>query len=701
MKLFQCLAFSTLVIPVLSFSAEAGAGDYRTWTDAQGRKVEATFRGVESGNVFLQTRNGYVHRIPLERLVQADRELAATLKPAGLGIPSDPLLAQAAARVDEFVNAGLQKAGQKPNPLASDEQFCRRVYLDIAGRIPTREEAEAFLQDGSVSKRAKLIDRLLESDGYKSHLFNYLADMLRIADEANKGRFYTYQDWLKERISANTPWDKLVHEMLTADGRLLDNGATGYLLRDAGMRLDNLSLTLSTFLGANVACAQCHDHPFADWTQRQFYEMAAFMGATETIGYRNAGKGEASKEMRMALRSIEDNRLQQQAKNVLRINGMSISDGEKNELVLPDDYKYKDGKPGDKVEAKLVTWDRKDTQLRAYQSVKTKEESELRNEFAKWMTAADNPRFAMTMANRMWKRAFGVGVREPVTDLDDPEASVNPALLHHLTAEMKRLKFDLKAFTRLICNTQAYQREATTHDLEAGTPYLFPGPVLRRMSAEQAWDSCVALAVGPELDAFKSKRGAAFAEAMNVDTSKPEQIVEQIQNALMAMRKANAKSGTAKPGKGKAKKGRKMEAMEAQEDENGVVIRPPMLSGLVLARASELPQPERDQHFLRQFGQSDRQLADDCSTEGSIPQVLMLMNGEAQRVIGSNQSLVVKTAVAQASPEAKVESLYTSFFTRKPTAEESAAATAALADGMGIQDLAWVLFNTREFVFVE
>ena len=105
---------------------------------------------------------------------------------------------------------------------------------------------------------------------------------------ANKGRFYTYEEWLKGKLKANTPWDKIVHEMMTADGKLLDNGATGYLLRDAGMRLDNLSLTLSTFLGANVSCAQCHDHPFADWTQKQFYEMASFFGASETFGAKGA-----------------------------------------------------------------------------------------------------------------------------------------------------------------------------------------------------------------------------------------------------------------------------------------------------------------------------------------------------------------------------------------------------------------------------
>lgn len=678
---------------------------YRTWTDNQGRKLEATFRGVEKGNVFLQIRNGYVYRLPLEKLAAADQEVAKTLKPEGLGIPADPNLAQAAARIDELVNGGLAKAGQKPNPLASDEQFVRRAYLDIAGRIPTREEALAFINDTSLSKRAKVIDMLLDSDGYKSTTFNYLADMLRVADQANKVRFYTYQDWLKEQIAANVPWDKMVHTMMTADGKLLDNGATGYLLRDAGMRLDNLSLTLSTFLGANVSCAQCHDHPFADWTQRQFYEMAAYFGATETFGAKGGG-GKNRMMYRQVISALDDRRLQQQAKNILRINGMEVEDTAENELKLPDDYKYKDGKPGDPVAPKLIMWSDKDRQLRAYQDIKTgkKDEQQLRNKFADWMTAADNPRFAMTIANRLWKRAFGVAVREPVTDLDDVESSVNPPLLRHLAAEMVRLKFDMRQFMRLLYNTQAYQREATSYELAENAHYLFPGPILRRMSAEQAWDSCATLVVGPEVDRFKSKRGEAYAKAMKLDfaDASPEQITSQIERAATAMRQY-AGNGPGKPGANAMRRKRMMQRQMASEggDNDEVAVTPPVRDGLVLARASELQQPERDQHFLRMFGQSDRQIADSNSCEGSIPQVMMLMNGEAQRVIGASDSLALQTATAQKTPEAQVESLYLSFFSRKPNADELADAVAALGSGLTLRDLTWVLFNTREFVFVE
>ena len=689
----------SLVCTLLATSLLAENEVYRTWTDSQGRKLEATFRGIENGNVFLQVRNGYVYRLPLDKLSAADQQAAKTLKPEGLGIPADPNLAQAAARIDMLVEGGLKKAEQKPNPLASDEQFVRRVYLDIAGRIPTREEALEFINDTSLSKRAKVIDKLLNSDGYNSHLFNYFADMMRVADQAQKARFYTYQDWMKRQIADNVSWDKIVYSMMTADGRLLDNGATGYLLRDAGMRLDNLSLTLSTFLGANVSCAQCHDHPFADWTQRQFYEMASFFGATETFGTRGSKGGYGMQEMRKVLASLDDKRMQQQAKNLLRINAMAVDDGNENDMKLPDDYKYPDGKPGELVKPKLVTWsDSKN--VKAYQGVQTKSEEDLRSQFAKWMTSPDNPRFAMTIANRLWKRAFGIGVREPVTDLDDPEASVNPPLLRHLAAEMVRLKFDLKQFMRLLYNTQTYQREATSHEMADSGAYLFPGPILRRMSAEQAWDSCATLVVGADVDKFKAHRGADYSKAMSVDFGKgttPETLKTQIETAMANMRQYGGPNG-GNPKNNAKKKRMRMQAAASEED---LTINPPVRDGLVLARASELPQPERDQHFLRMFGQSDRQIADSSSEEGSIPQVMMLMNGEAQRVIGQNDSLVVKTAAVQKTPEQQVESLYLSFFSRKPRAEELKTAVGGLESGMTMRDLTWVLFNTREFMFVE
>lgn len=703
---------SGLVFLTLSFQLSAaeqaqpslapdGNANFRIWTNAAGKKLEATFRGVQGEQIFLQTRDGYVHRVPLESLSGQDQETARQLKPEGLGIPKDPSVAQAAAIIDKGVLMGLNKVGQSPNPLASDEQFIRRVYLDLVGRIPTREETLAFLGNPSAAKRGEVIDQLVKSDGFTSRIYNYFSDMLRVADDAQKAKFFTYEEWLKDQLAQNRPWNEIVRDMLVADGKLLENGAAGYLLRDRGMRLDNLSLTLSTFLGANVSCAQCHDHPFADWTQRQFYEMAAFFGASE-VGQRNR-PGPILRELREEL----GQQAFAQVRRLFDVNSLAIQDVKANDLVLPSDYKYKDGKAGDPVQPKLVIWSKGDYRLRCYQKAKdalekAEDDSQLREVFANWMTSPDHPRFAMTIANRLWRLVFGVGIKEPVTDLDDPSAASNPLLLQHIANEMVRLKFDLRAFMRLLCNTQTYQREAVTRELAMGESFYFTGPMLRRMTAEQAWDSCVTLAIGDKVDGFKMKRGESYAKVMNVGSSEitAEFIKEKLED-MVAMRRAVA--GVGFEGKGTAKRKRAMAKMQPnpETEEESEASRPEMMGGLVLARASELRQPERDSHFLRMFGQSDRQLADSNCEEGSVPQVLMLMNGEAQELLSSRQALAVATAEKQATAETQVESLYLSFFSRKPTAEEIKVLYADIEAGLKPGDLAWVLFNAREFVFVQ
>ncbi len=689
--------------------AAPSATTSRLWTDHEGRKVDAMFRGVKDGNVFLQTADGFVHRIPLDRLSTEDQEIARRMKPAGVGIPSDPNVAQAAMAIDRLVAAGLKKAGEGPNPLTNDEQFVRRLYLDLAGRIPTRGETIRFLVDKSDTKRARLIDTLVSGEGMNSRLFNYFADMLRMADDAQKSKFYNYEEWLKEQIAENRPWNEVVHDMMAADGKLLKNGATGYLLRDKGMRLDNLSLTLSTFLGANVACAQCHDHPFADWTQHQFYEMAAFFGASDTYN-RNAARNLLGN-----LRNDLPRQQYQRAKRILDVNAMLVRDTNDNDLRLPEDYKYEDAKPGDAVSPKLIMWTGDDRRLHAYQEAdnamkRRDSDANLRDIFADWMTSPDNPRFAMTIANRMWKLMFGAGVKEPVEDLDDPSAASNPELLYHLADEMRRLKFDLRGFLRVVCNTQTYQREAVTKEVQLGESIQFAGPLLRRMTAEQAWDSCVTLAVGEKVDAYKLRRAEAYTEAMNIDfgSSSPAQVKEVLLAKIDAGGKSAAKGKGKKKTKGKKKNSAAQTSSTAVADaseEGGAAeaeyVKPEMFGSLVLARASELPQPERDSHFLRMFGQSDRQIADSNSDEGSIPQVLMLMNGAAQKVLRDSSSVAMSTALSQEKPEARVQALYVSFLGRNPRPEEMKDALAAVNDGLGLEDLAWVLFNTREFVFVQ
>ena len=655
---------------------------WHVWSDAAGRKINAELLSVDGVHITVRTETGETHRLNLTKLVPADTAFAKAAAPilAATPVPVE----QSAARLDALVDAGLTKAGVQRNGPLSEDQFVRRLYLDVAGRIPTAEELTGYLADSTPGKRAKLIDTLLASDGYNSQFFDWLSDMLRLKDEFGMGgkavKSYVYQEWMKEQIASNRHWDTIVYEMMTAEGRMTSTGPVGYLLRDRGMPLDNLSNTLTTFLGANVACAQCHDHPMAHWTQRNFFEMAAFFGATDQ-SYETAN-----------LRSLQKSGVLDR-QTILRLLGPNLARVETlpaNKLVFPQDYKYDDAKPGAPVAPKMITWSKEDAKNPAYTPASTGDPAKLRDQFAVWLTHPENPRFAAAIANRLWKKLFGLGVQEPVSDLDDPRQSFNPELLAHLASEMKRVHFDLREFQRIVLNSKTYQAQASPTPKADASPYAFPGPLLRRMTAEQIWDSVLTLTVGAEVDKFKLRRAEEMRKLdIPVDNPTERDIV-----AKLASLKEEVDGKRVRFGK-KGGKGRDVRSDEFEGEP------PPRFEGLTLARASELTQPAKESHFLRNFGQSDRDVADSNSTEGGVPQVLLMMNGEVQKAVTSPTSTVMQEAAKASSPEEQVRHFYLSFLGRTPSEAEAVSTRSMLDKGLKAKDLCWVLLNTREFIFVQ
>jgi hypothetical protein len=468
--------------------------------------------------------------------------------------------------------------------------------------------------------------------------------------------------------------------MLTAEGKLCDNGATGFLLYDAQMPLDGVSNLLTTFLGANVACAQCHNHPLAQWKQRDFYQMAAFFGASDGVDEKMLRSGQQlAKQGGLPKGPVQ---------KIASANAFRMADTNKQTLTFPKDYKYSDVPAASPVTPTLIAWSKTDPKSPAYK-INTSSPAQLRAEFAKWLTHPDNPRFAANIGNRVWKKVFGLAVQEPVADLDDPSKASNPALLAYLAQIIKYGRFDLREFQRVLFNSQTYQRAASiSPDLEKG-PYLFPGPLVRRMTAEQVWDSLVVLAAGPEVDNMVLRRGDDE-KLMSVPGA---MTADNLKSVIAKMRDAGAKvpAGGPKGGPANAKN-------LAGEFQGGT---PQQRFGMILARASELPQPAPETHFLRLFGQSDRLITDSSTTDGSVPQALMLMNGGASKLISDTNCAAVTVAESGATPDAKVESLYLAFLARKPIDSERTAATKALTTGLGISDVAWALANTREFLFIQ
>ena len=419
-------------------------------------------------------------------------------------------------KIDQLLSQDWEKAGLKPNPPASDEVLVRRLYLDIAGRIPTLDEAQAYISSKDPQKRVRLIDTLLASDGYTSHMFNYWADVLRLTDNV-KGRITAeaYEEWLKQQIKANTPYDKFVKNLLTTDGGVWDSGSIGFWQRDEN-KLDHLAYTVQVFLGTSIVCAQCHNHPFDKWSQMDYYHMAAFtygmdtksrgvdfksktskfveldkkvvqaMSKQEQKDYR--AKLQAEKKAQEAKISKEDmqqvKRAMQDVMKPLRYTSAEWQDGKLPSL--PADYKYPDAKPGTKIEPKTMFG----------QDAMIKPGETRLQAFADWMASPENPRFTTVIANRMWKKVFGVGLVEPVDEMTDSTVASNPALMDYLGQLMIENKYSLKSFLRVLYNTDTYQRAATTQEVALGETCHFTGPILRRMSAEQIWDSFVTLSKG-------------------------------------------------------------------------------------------------------------------------------------------------------------------------------------------------------------
>lgn len=576
-----------------------------------------------------------------------------------------------AAKIDELVEANYAKHKTKPNPMTTDEQFVRRIYLDITGTIPTLKQVKLFLGNSDAQKRSKLIDNLLSQEGYSSNFYNYWSDILRLKDGnlTNNVPGKTYCEWVKECLETNKPYDKFVYEMLTAEGKVWDNPAAGYIMRDAGMPLDAMNNTVRVFLGTQIGCAQCHNHPFDHWTQKEFYEMAAFTFGTATRrggGDKKFGGGNIVNKMKDELKKIDTKYDGGGKYNRLLVGNLAEVYDNNAKLVLPHDYRYDDAKPKQAVSPKTIF----------EPAVKIEKGETPRVAFAKWLTSPQNPRFAKTIANRLWKKSLGVGVIEPVDDMKDDTQPENPELMAFLTQEMIRLNFDMKEYLRVIYNSKTYQRESTHTEVTPGDEYHFPGPILRRMKAEEVWDSFITLAAFRP-DEYQKEPAVVEAKWMNIDLTKAT--AAEIFEHDKKLRSDEIKK-------------------EREERDKGHTYK-----GVLLVRASELPSPRPPGHFLRQFGQSDRESIEVSNVDGTVPQVLQMFNGPITHMLLEAGSVMYKNVTAEKGTDARIDVVFLSILARKPSNDERHAAAAEVKThgDAGYGNVIWALVNTREFLFIQ
>lgn len=632
---------------------------------------------------------------------------------------TDSMINSHVQRIDAFVQAGLKEQGMQANLPADDAVFLRRAYLEIVGRIPNLEEARSFLQSSVPRKRRDLIDRLLDSEGYVNREFHYWADLLRAQSRLRNAPGQLYLDWIKNALRENKPYDQMVRELIQAEGYIWENGAAGYYLRDAGMPLDHMANTFQAFLGTQLVCAQCHDHPYDEFTQLDYYRQAAYIFGVKTTDR------EVLKEYRkINRRPTEDGEIDPEVQRLARqmIRPLRYRVHETNaKIKLPDDYQYDDAKPNSVVKPGAlfggkIALDRGESQ---------------RDGYAAWLTSAENPRFATVIANRLWKRVMGVGLIEPVDDLADGYSASHPKLMDYLAEMMIHLDFNLRDYLRVLYNTQTWQRNVSAEEWKKGSPYYYPGPLLRRMSAEQLWDSVIGLIVrdvderrgrsiqnqryynqAEQLAGLSAKEILALAakqaqanrlkqlqkqKALQIKVAKQNQDAETLRRLQREQESLNKQTRLAS--KNATPQGRRQERSRRAESDD------PRWRGIPaeLVRSSELPSPAPARHFLRQFGQSDRETIENANDEANIPQILTLLNGPIHFHLWKPNSLFRATVGSMRDAGELLDAIYLTILTRLPSPEERTLLLPELEKNPSVaaRDLAWVLLNTRQFAFVQ
>jgi hypothetical protein len=495
--------------------------------------------------------------------------------------------------IDKAIAEAWDKAGVKPARGASDDEFLRRAYLDVLGRIPNVQEARAFLNTRESDKRGKLVEYLLNHPDYAKNMATQWSVLL--IGRGNQGRMVdrpALTNWLRKQFGSEKPWNETVHELVSSSGSNKENGAVNYVL--AHLEFGAVPLTSRTtrlFLGQQIQCTQCHDHPSNDWKQVDFWGINAFF------------KG-------------------MKADAILKADATGLEAYDHTEL-------------RDEPTEEYVKFDRRNGMVgiafpRFLDGRKISQGSDVirRAELGKLISDPKNDALAKAFVNRMWAHFLGRGFVHPVDDFGPHNPPSHPELLDQLAKDFQESGYDVKKLCRWIMASRAYQLSS-----------------IRTKGSE--------------------KEEGLFS-AMQLKPMTPEQLFDSLLSATMAHRAGSGDEG-----------GKRRDAWMRQ--------------------------------FLFAFANDEAE--DGTSFQGTIPQALMMMNGELMQAAlsgkaGSFLCDVVEQASHQSrSPEnSMIDSLYLAALSRHPTPKEltqSRQYLEAFPDSLQVlQDLFWALLNSNEFILI-
>jgi hypothetical protein len=358
-----------------------------------------------------------------------------------------------AALIDREINRRLEKDGVKASALSDDAEFIRRAYLDLIGVIPPAERVREFLASRDAEKRARLVDALLASPQFGRHMAAIWEQLLLTRGSDNrKLPQQPLVEWLTRNFNENRPWDKVTSELLISSGTQDQNGAvTFFLFNDSPNKVtDTVS---KVFLGVQLQCAQCHNHPFTSWKQDDYWATAAFF-----LKVKPSTNPKAAQK-----------------------KGIPVS-------ISETAVKGKGKKKGLPESARIVP-----PRFLQGERPRMNPNQPYRPIFTAWLTAPENPFFARATVNRMWFHFFGRGLVNPVDDMHDGNPASHPELLAALAEQFKQNDYDLKHLIRGICASQAYQRTSRPCPGNEEDVELFSHMAIKALAPEQLYDSLTAV----------------------------------------------------------------------------------------------------------------------------------------------------------------------------------------------------------------
>lgn len=343
--------------------------------------------------------------------------------------------------IDELVIEKLRELNMPPSPKCSDHDFIRRAFLDTTGVLPTADEVRAFLADSSADKRDRLIESLLKRPEFIDYWSYRWSDLLLVnSDKLAPPAMWSYYNWIRKHVAANTPWDVMVRELMTATGSTFENGAGNFfLLHDEPTKLaETVSVA---FLGMSIACAKCHNHPMEKWTYDEYY---AFSNLFSRVRAKNG--------------PVQNERI--------------IFSATEGDLVQPLTGKPQPPRPLDVLTPVSMT-----------------STDDRRVPTANWLTSEDNRYFKRAIANRVWANFFGVGLVESVDDVRITNPASNEKLFAAVADYLVKNRFDLKSLMRAIMQSETYQRSSEALPENKADSRFYSRFYPRRLKAEVLIDA--------------------------------------------------------------------------------------------------------------------------------------------------------------------------------------------------------------------